>query len=188
MNEWIWFEIDHLSHRTFLSAARPCTLWARSQGLSGCCREGFSSCWRSSCGWSCSCGPTGSSWLLCCWRRFYPTHSWWIASEEHPETWRNPFVLRWMFVGLPDLSVSVVALLIYTNREAFICKHKDLLCQTMNGINYFKHMSKEKHIIHLDLQLEYHWMVTQVQMNTIYSACVKERRGLTSQVAHVISC
>lgn len=78
---------------TALSSAHPGRLWATSLAPSGCCREDFSSCWCSSCGWSCSCGPPSPplSWV---WGLFR-TGSWWTASGGRPATWRNPWKLYW---------------------------------------------------------------------------------------------
>lgn len=74
---------------TFLSSGPPGRFWATSRALSGCCREDFSSCWCSSCGWSCSCGRSSCS-LSCLWG-FSLTSSWWTASGGYPATWWNPF-------------------------------------------------------------------------------------------------
>lgn len=74
---------------TSLFSAQPGRPWAMSPAPSGRHRGGFSSCWCSSYGWSCSCGRTGS-WSLSWFARSPRSCSWRTASGDDPATWWNP--------------------------------------------------------------------------------------------------
>lgn len=150
------FGSDVASHPTFLSSVHLGTFWARSPGLSGCCREGFSSYWRSSCGWSCFCGQTGSSRPLSWWGHFSLTHSWWTASGARPATWGNPFqelsgagvdcgVMRWCFPGTVTERVKTSVynpvlmpfFLVTPNTiSLYCCLHLFLKCQEQVSKHY----------------------------------------------------